>query len=311
MATSKLLFIVGVGRSGTTLLQSMLNAHPEVVFAPESHFIKKYIVPQLNGSLPAIGNAEKLVELLQADSDFMRLKVDVQALAAQTDFAQPHFMADVFSRALQAHGAERNALHLGDKDPMNVAYLQHIHKVYPNAYILHIIRDPRDVVLSRIKSDWGKGMPFFMHVAEYHFHIHKVLGEGNTLFGNRFLQVHYEDLIDQPEAELKRLCEGMELAYSPEMLNFHQKSEGLVAENERAWKGNIFKPVMKGNKNKWKKGLSKRQVVKIEGGLEVTMGKLGYELSGYGNAFARFVWSLPIKFAKQAFRVKAMREKPV
>ena len=70
------LFIVGVGRSGTTLLQSMLNSHPEICFTPETHFFKRYIAPNISNTKGI--SKQKLQALLQADKYFSRLEVSIE-----------------------------------------------------------------------------------------------------------------------------------------------------------------------------------------------------------------------------------------
>ena len=79
----KKLFIVGVGRSGTTLLQSMLNAHPEICFTPETHFVKRYLVPHLSGN--KCFSKANLIQSLAEDKYFSRLDVPLNDVIEKLD----------------------------------------------------------------------------------------------------------------------------------------------------------------------------------------------------------------------------------
>lgn len=306
---SKIIFIVGVGRSGTTLIQGMLNAHPKIAFAPETHFVKKYIVPQLSGNLKKFSSKSTLYDHLKDDEDLKRIDADLKALIENhVDLQDPTYMARLFYQLLLSHASGKDVLFVGDKDPMNIVYLEHLKKVYPEAYLLHIIRDPRDVILSRIKSDWGKDTSFFLHVAEYQHHIKEALNDGKTLFGEHYIEVFYENLLSNSEDQLKRVCISLGLDYDPAMMKYHETSRDLIFENEMSWKKNVFQPVIRNNVAKWKKELTRTQVAKIEGGIEDIMLVLGYPLSGYGNWFARNILSLPIVMASWAFKIKKNRE---
>ena len=221
---SKKLFIIGVGRSGTTLIMSMMNAHSQVAFVPETHFIKKYIVPALKGKLPS---SSELTTKLQSDKDIQRLGdgLDYTSLSLSSNANE---LANNFWNTFESIVGSDVAF-VGDKDPMNAPYLSQIKSVYPDAYILHIIRDPRDVILSRIKSEWGKNTPFFLHVAEYQSHIYQALGDGRDLFGEQYHEIKYEDLLDDSEGILKGVCEWLNLPYEQEMLNYQEKAKALIS----------------------------------------------------------------------------------
>lgn len=298
----KTIFLTGVGRSGTTLLQSMLNAHPEICFAPETHFVKNYLVPSLTGKVKF--NNENLAHKLALDKDIARLDMDWKALLDQTTITCSGCVINFFKALFSAYIAKFNKPHFGDKDPMNAPFIPHINKAFPNAYLIHIIRDPRDVILSRMKSDWGKYTPFFKHVSEYQSHIKKALDDGMKCFGDRYIEVFYEKLLDDPEGELQRICSVLGVNYSSDMMQYHEKSDDLVFGDEKAWKENVFKPVMKGNTQKWKKELSPTQVAKIEGGIEQLMLELGYELSTSKMWFQKNILSIPIRLASLAYRYK-------
>ncbi|NQY68792.1 MAG: sulfotransferase, partial [Flavobacteriales bacterium] len=241
----KQLFIVGAGRSGTTLLQSILDSHSEVSFSPESHFFRNYIVPQLlSKSTSTISSAQDLVDLLNKDEGFKRLDIDAKELAWGIDFSSTNFFTDVFDKMNETYLRKSGKMHFGDKDPMNLNYLKLLKMAFPEAYVIHIVRDPRDVVMSRMKTSWGKKYPFFAHVFDYAFFVRKALNDGPGLFKERYLEVRYEDLVRSPDLIVESMCKSIGISYEPSMLSFYENEHDLVKEDEKEWKGNVVKPIM-------------------------------------------------------------------
>ena len=144
-------FITGTGRSGTSLLQSMLAAHPQVCMPPETHFIRKYLIKYnvIN---------DQLKETLKNDPELARLNIAEQ-LNNIIDHADN--LANLYRQTLTAYRTSNKQLLYGDKDPRNMDYIPIINKKLSNSKFIHIIRDPRDVVLSRTKANWSKNIPFF------------------------------------------------------------------------------------------------------------------------------------------------------
>ncbi len=270
----KNIFIVGVGRSGTTLLQSILNAHSNIAFTPESHFLFHYLSPKSNKKIPKDKN--ELIDILEKDEHLKRLKLDHEVLAHDLEF-DSNIWINLFRRILHEYAKKENVKIIGDKDPMNSGLLKVIKKYFPDALVIHIIRDPRDVLLSRIKSEWGSKYPLLAHLGDHKVSLEKALSEGPELFRDNYIEIRYEDLIGNTENEVKKICGFLSVEFELQMLNFSKSSEKLVSKEERQWKGNIFGQIMTKNQGKWKKGLNKfqKQISSlIIGNLIV---KLGYE----------------------------------
>lgn len=293
-AQAKLFFVVGVGRSGTTLLQSMLNAHPKIALPPESHFIKKYIVPELNGRMQP-ETPEDLYDRLRQDKHLARLRLDLQAIitSINTDGKQISY-TELFPHILKAYarGVHKNII--GDKDPSYTYHLKEIHAAYPDAIVIHIIRDPRDVVLSRIKSEWGRKMGFWYHVMEYRRAVQSSKKIGPLLFGSNYMELFYEDLIRQPQKELDSICGKLGVSYHPSMLDYHKSAGEIVCREEIQWKENVFKPIAKNNTQKWMKRLKRWQVLTIEGACADLMRRFDYPFSDVSRIWNRKLLALPV-----------------
>jgi hypothetical protein len=261
----KPIFIVGVGRSGTSLLQGMLNSHQEIAFPPETHFIRNYL-----SKVHSI-EFESLKEKILNDENLLKLGISLSDV-----FRISNSLDDFYKNLLIEYKKESGAKFIGDKDPKNIEYLKLIHSVFPNAIVIHIYRDPRAVIASRMIAKWSKNRPFWQHILAYKSQISYGQKIGKTLFSN-YIEVKYEDLLMSPEEELKKICNVINVKFELDMINFFQNSNEIVQGKEREWKENIFKPIMIENINKWKLSLSKRQIEVIELLLSNEMNQFNYK----------------------------------
>src|SRR5215471_5019118 len=138
------LFIVGCPRSGTTLLQRMLNAHPQLAIAPESHWI-----PRLHAkpwALTPEGLVKpKLIRRLLAHPKFARLNISREELLRLAGNGQPTTYASLVSKIYDLYGSARGKTLVGDKTPDYVRTIETLHVLWPVARFVHLIRDGRDV----------------------------------------------------------------------------------------------------------------------------------------------------------------------
>ncbi|MGA7306991.1 MAG: sulfotransferase [Rhodothermales bacterium] len=259
MLDVELFYIVGVGRSGTTLLMSMLNAHPEIGTPPETHFVTSHI----SGRRPV--SIAECREVLSADQRLDRLGLDFDDVfrSGHRDEAKLS-METVYFRIL-SRWKERHGVRLvGDKAPRYVEFLPLLKSIAPRAKVIHMIRDPREVFLSRTRAAWSAGRREWTHLLAYTVQYSVGRADGAKLFGDNYYEVLYEHLISRPEEELKRLCTFLGVAYDSSMLQFSSSAAEIIAEDEWAWKSEAAGPLLKKNTEKWRSQLSQRQVARIE-----------------------------------------------
>ncbi|MDR5589341.1 sulfotransferase [Christiangramia sp. SM2212] len=271
------IFIVGVGRSGTSLLQSMLNAHSEVAFIPETHFLRKYVFT--NKIFP--GEQEVMTELKQ-DENLQRVKIDPHQIVNNRNS-----YLEVYNELLDIYLETKGKKIIGDKDPRNIDFLPHLKNYFPDAKIIHIIRDPRDVVLSRTKADWSKHWPFNLHAYMYNAQIGRGRKIGRNLFGSNYFEICYEDLIMTPEKELKKICELIGIDFETAMLEFSSSAKELVDKSELQWKKETMGPLLSSNKNKWKNEFSDSQIDLIQKVCNYTFSNLPYEKAKVNQSFVK------------------------
>jgi len=148
---------------------------------------------------------------------------------------------------------------VGEKDPRNLDFVRNIEKLYPDAKFIHITRDPRHIVASRLKAQWSASRPFIFHPLIINAQFNNALRRLDRYKPANYYEINYENLLSDSENQLKNLCRFIGVKYENEMLNYSNSSKELVADSEMQWKKETFKPIMKNNYNKWKKNLSNNQ----------------------------------------------------
>jgi len=268
-------FIVGVGRSGTSLIQSMFAANPRVSCLPETSFIRRMVFPGYLHSIFQRQGEKAASQALARDDYFARTGLDASKVVARAVSGGGLMDAAVYREMLALY-AGRDKTWAGDKDPRAVEFLPLLATVLPDVHVIHVFRDPRDVLASKKKAAWSKKGHVWKHV--FANRVQFAIGSrlGPELFGKRYHEICYEELLAAPEKVLCGLCEALGLEYDSGMLSFGNAARKLVAEKEMGWKKETLGPLLTGNREKWKTGLSPREVVLSELCCGETMSKGEY-----------------------------------
>ena len=205
----RMIFNVGARRSGTYWLQRIVTAHPSVGAVPsETHFLSHGIAPLMERFQHERRDSPE-VGVVYADRD--RVLAALRALCDQ-----------VFAEFMEP-GQERVA----ERTPLHVFHLALIAELYPDARVVHIIRDGRDVARSIAAQNWGPA-----EVADAAREWRDSVGAGRAarLPAERYLEVRYEALLADPEAEIRRLYEWLGLPATADDLA-HPLAESARQEN--------------------------------------------------------------------------------
>ena len=280
MGDFKPIFIVGVGRSGTSMLQSMLNAHKDISFPPETHFIRYYLAKNYNFN----SVKHKLLE----DKNLTKLNIDLVGLVNASKN-----LKDFYISLLNSYLNLKDKRFVGDKDPKNLEHLKVIKENFSNSFIIHIYRDPRAVIASRLKAKWSMDKPFWQHLLAYKAQLTYGRDVGGRIFEN-YLEIKYEDLLNHPERELSKITNKLGLDFDNGMLEYYQKADEVIVGEEIEWKKNLYRPIMKGNVDKWKNELTSNQIKTIEVVLGKEMKLLGYQKMSVSSLFQK-ISNFPLK----------------
>ena len=257
------IFIVGVPRSGTTLLRMMLNSHSKIAIAPETHFFRFFWANRDKyGDLKKEENFKKLWNDLVRCKYFQDLKLkDTQKIYRSLLNHEQRDYKNIFEKLCKEYAKQNNKLRWGEKTPGHLEYLEIILSFFPSAKIIHIIRDPRDVALSYKKVPWGVNDVFSVaRLWNRYMNIFKNFKNKNK---SNFLEVKYEDLVIKAKDILQTICAFIGEEFEEQMLSFHFYSKQYIEHNE-PWKEGVLKPLTVSNVGKYKKGLSKWEIEQIE-----------------------------------------------
>lgn len=247
-------FLIGRARSGTTWLRSVLNSHPEIMCWGEGRFFERSFERRdFEGLSPknmppsSLYRAILQSTLLRAwidDSVWARGRKTDEHLDNLTRLAVDYFLAEQLSKT--------NKRIVGDKTPfVSAEIVEEISAVYPEARVIHIIRDGRDVAVSLMHHMWNnaksEGGVYDLEPEELdkrHAHragtlippadslftkerliriatdwcteVGRATRDGPTLLGGNYTEVRYEDLLERPVEETRRLLEFLGVADSSE-----------------------------------------------------------------------------------------------
>jgi hypothetical protein len=280
------LFIVGCPRSGTTLIQRMVNAHYQVAITPESHWIPRfYAKPWALNSEGFV--TKKLIRRLLTKAKFARLKLSEDELTMLAGKAKQISYPELVSLIFDLYGKSQGKPLVGDKTPDYVRSIQTLHKLWPSARFVHVIRDGRDVALSMM--DWTKVHPKpgdfttweqdSISTAAVWWELNVQLGRraGKSLGSDLYYEIRYESLVNHPREETEALCAFLGVPDDDAMLRFHEataaRDPGLEATRARL-------PVTSGLRN-WRSQMRVQDIESFEAAVGQLLDELGYPLAAH------------------------------
>ena len=258
------LFVVGRPRTGSTLLRQMLNRSPRICLAPETHFMRRARHVQMARRLrEAVGpnGIRALVDTLYTPDRYSTtgywnwLRRNVPA----DEFAERLQITDLTPRALLSLAmrmyAERwcttaDAMMVGEKSPEHLAFVPQLLSWYPRARFIHTFRDPRAIYVSELRrrqaGRWGikQRLPWLpaavidpllapieaAHVAlawRRAAHLDRAYRHD---VGDRYLLVRFEDLVVNPESELRRICDFLGIPFDASLLDVRITGSSYAAD---------------------------------------------------------------------------------
>lgn len=224
-------FIVAFPRSGTTLLQSMLNMSDRVFIPPETQCLC-VLNSRRCRTLDWTRDSDfaQVLEMIRTHSCLSNeLPVEWDRLVQQLSSAPRTPMA--LYQALLHHLADRQppGILLGDKSPMHLLYADQILKHFPSSRVIVMVRDGRDVAAShRIAFHTD-----VVHTAlrwRYYQALH--WPRARRWPDDRYRLVYYENLVRNPEESLQNLCGFLKIPFTAKMLEYHERSSSGFAARE-------------------------------------------------------------------------------
>jgi LPS sulfotransferase NodH len=270
-------FVLGCPRSGTTLLYHMLlSAGNFVVYHTESQ-VFNLLEPRF-GDLRAPKNRRRLLDEWERSSLFWCTGLDAQQVEEETARCSNagDFLKTVMELMAHKQGVDRWA----ECTPDHLLALRRIKETIPEAMVIHIIRDGRDVALSLAKQHWIRPFPWDhdkeLHTAALYWEWIVQQGRNHAhVLGSNYKEIRYEDLVEDPRSTLARVGEfiGQDLDYDEiQRVGVGSVKRPNSSFGKQGTKG-TFKPVAR-----WKSSLTAEELSVLETLIGRTLIKLGYEL---------------------------------
>jgi Sulfotransferase family len=264
-------FVLGVRRSGTTLLRLVLDRSDGIAIPDESHF-----VPQLAHRHRTPVATEEFLDDLRRLPTLLRwaLSPDEVAPFLRAGMATGDAIGAVFTAYAAKHGKPR----WGDKTPAYMRYLSLVDRLFPDATYVHLIRDGRDCALSFLgmpdeaaTRTWAHPTDVAGFACQWATEIEDARALGGRIGPSRYLEVRYEDLVAGPERVVEKVCEFAGLPYSPTMLE-PEEAEIATRPHHRRLRERPSK------RRDWSTEMRAEDVRAFESIAGPVLAELGYEL---------------------------------
>jgi hypothetical protein len=272
----QLFFIVGCGRSGTSLLQMMVRNHPAVTLPNETGYYsmlyRRYRF-RYRDPMPQ-ARFEELVRLVGDFSRVTAMEVDISEVLDRCS-ASPLTWDTLFLALLDTYRSNNGALRVGEKSPRHLLWMEELSQRFPQSKFIHVIRDPRAVVASQIRAPFssthvGALALKWKRSVEFHFTVGRSLG-------GRYMAVRYEDLVTNPMETLRGVMDHIGIQATPDMLDFYLRDDPAFTPEQLGHMQNTLRPVFTSAIERWMDELDERSIADVEWISQRGMRHLGYE----------------------------------
>jgi len=222
-------FIIGMPRSGTTLVEQILASHPMVHGGGELNGIPRLVHEWQGGLSGAISLLTDLEGLTQTAVD-----------RAARDYL--HELKSI---------APASARRVTDKMPLNFLHLGLIALLWPSAQVIHCMRDPMDTCLSCYVHHFAGSNPFaysLEHLGRFYRDYERIMSHWHRVIASPILEVRYEELVENPETMSRRMINFIGLEWNETCLRFHENRRVALTASQHQ----VRRPIYRSSMMRWK-----------------------------------------------------------
>lgn len=270
--------IVARGRSGTTLLRAMFDAHPQMAIPDESHFVVQFAARRAEFERAGGFDVERFTTELFGHWAFRRWGLAPEIVLRALEAAPPADYPAAIRGVFAAYAGDQGKTRYGDKTPSYVLHVEALGKLLPEAKFIHLIRDGRDVALSYLATDFGS-RTLGQAAISWDRYVRAGREAGGRLQPGRYIEVRYEDLVREPEEVLTRLCAFVGLEFDERMLRFHERAGSLLQGISHAEHHQNLRRPLTGGLRDWRRDMSPRGAEVFDVLAGDLLDELGYDRS--------------------------------
>ncbi|GAX10114.1 hypothetical protein FisN_3Lh305 [Fistulifera solaris] len=230
------IFIVGFVRSGSTLLERVLDSHPQIVGTGENSVF--------NGRLPEIRN-----EIVRVSMESPEILGDVTRDLAAKVVLEMKERWEALKEANGVEEVEHEPARLVDKMLTNYNNIGFIQMLYPHALILHVVREPMDTLFSAYKHEFPSGtLDYtcdFESLAELYRAYREIMVHWDKVLPGRVTHIRYEDMVNDMPGVAKKIIEAAGLPWNETVLDFHKKKHAVNTLSTTQVRKGLYKDGMK------------------------------------------------------------------
>ncbi len=265
--------VLGVRRSGTTLLRVILDRSSELAIPDES-----YIVPQLARRHPSPVDPAAFAAELRRQPRIAELGISVDEVEARLrpGMTSGEAVGAVFETYAAAHGKQR----WGDKTPLYMQHLPLLERLFPDALYVHLIRDGRDAAVSFlampegiVTRTWAHPRDAAAFACQWRTEIEAAQALRRRVGPGRYLEARYERLAAEPGATVREICTFLSLAFDPAMIEY----AGTVDLTGKPHQTRLAQPPTAGVRD-WRTEMAPDDVEAFEEVAGDVLARLGYEV---------------------------------
>lgn len=302
---SKNFYVMAIGRSGTTLLANILDAHSNIVVPPESFFVL-----HLEQKYKHITNWDEktikdFIDDVYVDRPF-RLMWKVPRKVVEESFLQQPKIEN-FNEACNRIRASYNASFkkknielFGDKHPIYSNFCQRMMRINPEAKLIHMVRDPRGTGSGQINTFKRKDA---LAVGYLWSRYNKNLSYLKAVYPKNYYLLKYEDLVLKPEETVQSVCRFLEIEFDEQMMEYRKNTvkrfedytEAITKKHE-----SLMKPIDAKMVEKWKTKLTKKQIEQLEYATHKVASQLGY---AFEKPNVSFFTKMKLPFSKLKVKI--------
>jgi hypothetical protein len=260
------IFLAGADRSGTGLLGEILESHPDLAISRRTNYWRRYY--RRFGDLAVHANLERCVEEMLRAPRIARLIVDPFALLDDVRDGEPTY-GRLFAAVQRQHLQQTGKRRWGDKSLNAEGHADVIFREFPDARMIHVLRDPRDRYASQAthrqasRGKAGAGADLWLWSAQQ-------ARRNSKRYSERYLIVRYEDLVARPHEAIDEVCAFIGEHRAAEMLPL--PAGAPAAPGAPPWP----RPVTSESIGRYRRDLTTRETAFIEGVTGVSMARFGY-----------------------------------
>ncbi len=260
-------FIVASARSGTTFLRLTLNAHPDVAVPPESRFITELYTGTENVEV------EQFLKALAAHKRFQTWNLPIDAVRGEIGTRDTVTYPEAISATYRAYAEREGKSRWGDKTPRYIEQIPLLIQLFPDAQVIHLVRDGRNVALSYAHVDFGP-KTVARAARLWADRVGAGIRDGRALPAGQYIEIRSEDLAEDVEGEVKDVADFLGIPFDPKMLDEAERRKGVVEKSKHN-----YDPQAAGRAkmSDWRTEMSDSDIEVFEAVAGDVLSELGYE----------------------------------